>query len=61
MPAITITANTAYREHAITAGADELLGNPPPFADLQVVLVRALGKPLAIRQLEGSGGIDVDV
>jgi len=60
VPTIAITANTGYREQAVLAGADELLGNPPPFADLQVVLVRALGKPVAIRKIEGSGGVDVE-
>lgn len=61
VPAIAITSNPGYREQAIAAGADELLPNPPPFADLQVVLVRALGKPVAVRRVEGSGAIDVDV
>jgi uncharacterized protein (TIGR02266 family) len=60
VPTIAITANTGYREQAVLAGADELLGNPPPFADLQVVLVRALGKPVAIRTIEGTGGVDVE-
>ena len=61
VPAIAITSNPAYREQAIEAGTDELLQNPPPFADLQVVLVRALGKPVAVRSVEGSGEVDVDV
>jgi uncharacterized protein (TIGR02266 family) len=52
VPAIAITSNAAYRELAIAAGADELLANPPPFADLQVVLVRALGKPVSIRTVD---------
>jgi uncharacterized protein (TIGR02266 family) len=61
VPAVALTANAAHREQAIAAGADEVIGNPPPFAELQIVLVRALGKPLAIRQVQGSGGVDVDV
>jgi uncharacterized protein (TIGR02266 family) len=61
VPAIAITSNASYREQAVAAGTDELLANPPPFADLQVVLVRALGKPVAIRRVDGSGGIDIDV
>ena len=61
VPTIALTSNTAYREQAIAAGADELLPNPPPFAELQLVLVRALGKPVAIRQLQQSGAVDVDV
>jgi uncharacterized protein (TIGR02266 family) len=61
VPAIAITSNASYREKAVEAGTDELIQNPPPFADLQVVLVRALGKPLAIGRVEGSGGVDVDM
>jgi uncharacterized protein (TIGR02266 family) len=49
VPTIAITSNASYREMAIAAGADELMANPPAFADLQVVLVRALAKPVAIR------------
>ena len=49
VPAVGITSNAAYREMAVTAGVDELIANPPPFADLQVVLVRAMAKPLSIR------------
>lgn len=52
VPTIALTSNTTYREQAIAAGADEILPNPPPFADLQVVLVRALGKPVAIRSAQ---------
>lgn len=61
VPAVALTANTAYREQALAAGATEIIGNPPPFAELQVVLVRALGKPLAIHAVQHSGGVDVDV
>ena len=41
--------NSKLHEHARAAGADEIATNPPPFAELQVVLVRALSKPTAIR------------
>jgi uncharacterized protein (TIGR02266 family) len=51
VPTISITSNPAYRELAVSAGTDELLANPPAFADLQLVLVRALGKPVAIRHI----------
>jgi CheY-like chemotaxis protein len=61
VPTIALTSNSAYREQAVAAGTDELLPNPPPFAELQVVLVRALGKPLAIRPMAQSGAVDVDV
>ena len=52
VPTVAITANASLREHARVAGADELATNPPPFAELQVVLVRALSKPVVVR---GSG------
>jgi uncharacterized protein (TIGR02266 family) len=53
VPTVAITSNQANREAAVAAGADELLPNPPSFADLQVVLVRALAKPVAIRPVSG--------
>ncbi len=52
VPTVAITSNASLREHARVAGADELATNPPPFAELQVVLVRALSKPVVVR---GSG------
>ncbi len=53
VPVIAITSNSAYRELAAAAGADELIANPPAFTDLQLVLVRALAKPVAIRTVAG--------
>jgi uncharacterized protein (TIGR02266 family) len=52
VPVVAITSNAAYRDLAVAAGADELITNPPAFADLQIVLVCALGKPVAVRKLE---------
>ncbi|MBX3161998.1 MAG: TIGR02266 family protein [Deltaproteobacteria bacterium] len=49
VPAVALTMNNKLREHARAAGADEVITNPPPFAELQVVLVRALSKPSAVR------------
>ncbi|HET9621301.1 MAG TPA: TIGR02266 family protein [Kofleriaceae bacterium] len=49
VPTIAITSNHKLREYARAAGADEIASNPPPFAELQVVMVRALSKPAAIR------------
>jgi uncharacterized protein (TIGR02266 family) len=49
VPTIALTANPKLREYARAAGADELASNPPPFGELQVVLVRALGKPVSVR------------
>jgi uncharacterized protein (TIGR02266 family) len=48
VPTIAITSNTKLREQARAAGADELASNPPPFGELQVVLVRALGRPVSV-------------
>ena len=48
VPTIAITSNTKLREQARAAGADELASNPPPFSELQVVLVRALGRPVSV-------------
>lgn len=60
VPTIALSSNPAAREQAVKAGADEILPNPPPFPDLQVVLVRALGKPLAVRPV-AMPSVDVDV
>jgi len=60
VPTIALTSNQMYREQVIAAGTDELLSNPPPFAELQVVLVRALGKPMAVRSVSVPS-VDVDV
>lgn len=49
VPSVALTANPKLHEYARAAGADELVTNPPPFAELQVVLVRALSKPAAVR------------
>ncbi len=37
------------RARAASLGFDEALTNPPAFAELQASVLRALGKPLAIR------------
>lgn len=49
VPAIALTSNPKLHEHARAAGADEIISNPPPFVELQVVLVRALSKPALVR------------
>jgi uncharacterized protein (TIGR02266 family) len=61
VPTIALTSKQENREQVVAVGADEVLANPPPFAELQVVLVRALGKPIAIRHLQQSGAVDVDI
>jgi CheY-like chemotaxis protein len=59
VPTVAITANATLREHARLAGADELATNPPSFAELQVVLVRALSKPVAVRTSAPSVDIEI--
>jgi len=49
VPTIAITQSAKLREYARSAGADEIATNPPPFAELQVVLVRAMSKPVSVR------------
>jgi uncharacterized protein (TIGR02266 family) len=49
VPTVALTMNNQLREHARAAGADEIATNPPPFNELQVVLVRALSKPTSVR------------
>ena len=61
VPTIALSSKADLRDKILASGADELIANPPPFADLQVVLVRALGKPIAIRHLQQSGAVDVDI
>lgn len=61
VPTIAITSNSAYRELAVAAGTDELLQNPPGFADLQVVLVRALAKPISVKTLSQEQATEVEI
>jgi uncharacterized protein (TIGR02266 family) len=49
VPTVAIAASPKLRDYARTAGADEIATNPPPFGELQVVLVRALSKPASVR------------
>ncbi len=50
VPTVAISSNPKLRDAAAAAGADELGTNPPPFAELQLLLVRALSKPIVVRQ-----------
>ncbi|MCX5744054.1 MAG: TIGR02266 family protein [Proteobacteria bacterium] len=50
VPTVAISTNPKLRETARAAGADELGTNPPAFAELQLLLVRALSKPVLVRQ-----------
>jgi len=49
IPSIALASTKKLREHARAAGADEVASNPPAFTELQVLLVRALGRPLSVR------------
>ena len=49
VPTVALTTSAKLRELARAAGADELASNPPPFAELQIVLVRALSRPVSVR------------
>ncbi|MEZ4360002.1 MAG: TIGR02266 family protein [Kofleriaceae bacterium] len=48
LPAVALAARH-LRDAARAAGADEVVANPPPFTELQLSLVRALGKPWMVR------------
>jgi hypothetical protein len=37
------------RAQARVSGASEVIGNPPPFGELHSAVMRALGKPSAVR------------
>ena len=45
VPAVALVSNPTLRDRARAAGADEVAANPPPFAEFQRILVRALGRP----------------
>jgi DNA-binding NtrC family response regulator len=49
VPTVAIAASPKLRDYARAAGADEIATNPPPFGELQIVLVRALSKPASVR------------
>jgi uncharacterized protein (TIGR02266 family) len=49
VPTVALVSTAKLREHARAAGADEMVANPPPFAELQVVLIRALAKPVSVK------------
>ena len=46
---VALTSSPQLREMARRAGAQEVATNPPSFSELQVVLVRALSKPVSVR------------
>lgn len=49
IPTIALTSNAEVRGQAWEAGAAEVAGSPPQFAELQRIIVRALGRPSSIK------------
>lgn len=49
VPAIALASTKRLRDHARAAGADEMVGNPPTFEELQLAVMRALTRPAAVR------------
>ncbi len=48
LPTVILAASPNVRDQAREAGANEVTGNPPSFAELQKLLVRALGRPITV-------------
>ena len=61
VPTIAISGSQVLRDRARAEGAAEVATNPPSFAELQVVLVRALSKPVNVQTSAASDEIEVDV
>lgn len=49
VPTIALVSAAKIRDRLRAAGADEVATNPPPLAELQQVLVRALARPRRVR------------
>ncbi|MEZ4404562.1 MAG: TIGR02266 family protein [Kofleriaceae bacterium] len=49
VPSIALASTKRLRDHARAAGADEMVGNPPAFEELQLAVMRALTRPAAVR------------
>jgi CheY-like chemotaxis protein len=50
-PVLAVAQLERDRARAASLGFDEALSNPPAFADLQASVLRALAKPLTVRQI----------
>ena len=48
VPTVALASSRNLRDHARAAGADEVATNPPAFAELQLLLLRALGRPIRV-------------
>jgi len=49
VPAIALASSPEVREQAWEAGAAEVATSPPQFADLQRIILRALGRPSSVK------------
>lgn len=49
VPAIALASTKRLRDHARAAGADEMVGNPPAFEELQLAVMRALARPASVK------------
>ena len=49
VPTVALASTEGMQALAREAGADEVGANPPPFDELQLRMVRALGRPLSVR------------
>jgi uncharacterized protein (TIGR02266 family) len=48
VPTLALASSRNLRDHARAAGADEVATNPPAFGELQLLLLRALGRPMRV-------------
>lgn len=48
VPTLALASSRNLRDHARAAGADEVATNPPAFGELQLLLLRALGRPIRV-------------
>ena len=48
IPIVTFTADRDRYDELRSSGSDEVTDNPPPFADLQRCVVRAMGRPASV-------------
>ncbi|MCG8416870.1 MAG: TIGR02266 family protein [Proteobacteria bacterium] len=49
VPVVAVASTRVAHQQAVEAGADEVVDNPPSFVAFQTALVRALGRPMAVR------------
>lgn len=50
IPVVALTNTRQAKEQVSAMGADEVVDNPPSFIDFQSAMVRALGRPMNVRE-----------